>query len=527
MSKQLVQLIHISKSFGSLNLFNDISFSVNEGDVFALIGENGAGKTTLLQLLIGDILPDSGVLNTASDLTVGYLPQEISVEDPGISARKYIEAGPLAELEREMKILLDQENLERWGELHEKFENLGGYQRIPAEKIFFGLKLDAHLLDLPMSKLSSGQKVRVALAKSLSENPELLLLDEPTNHLDLEMIQWLEAVLQSRQGATVIVSHDRKFLNKTCNHLIEINKGNLVCYGGSYDFFLQEQKRTLERNLKAYDEQKEEIARLKQQIKAITFSKQKSPPPKDRNVMAYDKRGEHHQKSLQRNLNDLKARLQDIENNRLPHPKPKTIKGLKFPVSPLNSAVAIELNEINKSFGNKVLFSNFCKTLSKGDRVVLVGPNGSGKTTLLEMIAGLIQPDKGNISLAPTAKISYLDQEVERLPMHMTPLSYFEEQFYLTEENLRKELHKAGLGGVELLHRTFSDMSVGQRKRLMLLILTLEKPNILLLDEPTNHLDFLTLEALESALLEFKGAILAVSHDMTFIEKIATDQWNL
>ena len=211
----------------------------------------------------------------------------------------------------------------------------------------------------------------------------------------------------------------------------------------------------------------------------------------------------------------------------LSSPKPKSIKGLKFQHEPLASSIAIEINEIRKCFKDKTLLSGFTKILCKGDRVILTGPNGAGKTTLLRCIAGLLPIDAGQIRIAPTAKIAYLDQEVEGLPMEKTPLEYFEVRFKMSEECLRREIHKAGLQGAELISRPFSTLSVGQRKRLMLLSLILEKPNVLLLDEPTNHLDLLTLEALESALLHFEGAILAVSHDPTFIEKMATQEWRL
>ncbi len=526
MSRLLIQFSHLFKSFGSFSLFEDLSLSINQGEVFALIGENGAGKSTLLQLLTGASLPDAGHITKAPHLSIGFLPQEIPLQSPTISAREYLEEGPLSDLERQMAACLEQtDRLVEWAELHERYEQLGGYRRMPIEKILKGLKLETPLLESPMSSLSSGQRVRIALAKALIANPDLLLLDEPTNHLDQEMLYWLQEMLRAREGATILVSHNRKFLNATCNRLIEINNGKLSFYGGNYDFYLQEQEHLKARQMKGFEAQEEEKALLKQKIKAATFSKAKNPPLKDRNLMAYDRRGETHQRSLQRNLDVLKARLEEIEANPAQNPRSKTIQGLRFLQAPLASSVAIELEQVSKAFGNKALFSNFNKILSKGDRIVLTGPNGSGKSTLLRCIAGLLPVDAGRIRYAPTAKIAYLDQEVELLPMEQTPLQYFENRFNLSEEELRRELHKAALGGAELLNRPFSTLSTGQRKRLMLLSLILEKPNVLLLDEPTNHLDFLTLEAFEKALLNFEGAILAVSHDATFIEKMASIKW--
>lgn len=527
MSRLFVQFSHLFKSFGSFSLFEDLSLSINEGNVFALIGENGAGKTTLLQLLVGTCQADSGDFSRASGLSIGFLQQEIIVPD-SVSVREFIEGSSLSDLEKEMTACLeDPSRLMEWTELHEKYERLGGYSRIPTEQVLRGLKIESNLLDLPMSRLSSGQRVRAALAKALIENPDLLLLDEPTNHLDQEMIQWLEAALKQRRGACVIVSHDRKFLNVACNRLIEIKNGKLASYGGSYDFYLEEQGRILERQVKAYEAQKEERTSLKEKIKAVTFSTGKPAPPKDRNIMAYDKRGEKHQKSLQHKLDAMKARLNEIESNLLSHPRPKSILGLKFARSPLASSVAVELDHAGKSYGNKILFSNLCQSICKGDRILVRGPNGCGKTTLLKAIAGIIPLDKGSIRSVPTAKIAFLDQDVELLPMDQSPLQYFESRFNLSEEDLRREFHKAALGGSDLLRRSFSTLSTGQRKRMMLLVLVLEKPNVLLLDEPTNHLDFMTLEAFEKALLEFDGAVVAVSHDATFIEKFATQEWRL
>lgn len=528
MSRLLIQFSHLFKSFSSFPLFEDVSLSINEGELFALIGENGTGKTTLLQILAGILQPDSGSFSRASGLSIGFLPQEIVLSNPSALVREFIEGDSLSDLEKDMAACLeDPGRLSEWAELHEKYEQIGGYRRVPIEQVLRGLKLESSLLDLPMSSLSSGQRVRAALAKALIENPDLLLLDEPTNHLDQEMLEWLQSALRQRGGACVIVSHDRKFLNAVCNQLVEIKNGKLASYGGSYDFYLAEQERMLERQIKAFEAQEEERASLKQKIKAVTFSKGKATPPRDRNIMAYDKRGEKHQKSLQHKLDAMKTRLEEIEADLLSHPKPKSIRGLKFAQSHLASSVAIELDHAGKSYGSKVLFSGFCKSICKGERILVTGPNGCGKTTLLKAIAGIIPLDKGSIRSAPTAKIAFLDQEVELLPMDQTPLQYFESRFHIDEEALRRELHKAALGGADLLRRSFSTLSTGQRKRMMLLALVLEKPNVFLLDEPTNHLDFITLEAFEKALLEFEGAIVAVSHDATFIEKIATQEWTL
>lgn len=522
----LIQCIHLFKSFGSHRLFVDISLSIHYGERVALIGENGAGKTTFLQLLAGTILSDAGHVKTTPHLTIGHLQQELSYPLT-TSVNDYLKEDSLIDIEQEMRSCLESQKLNEWAELHERYEQLGGYKQLPIEQILKGLKLDTSLLDLSMAALSSGQKVRFALAKALINNPDLLLLDEPTNHLDQDMVDWLKQILRMRKGATVLISHDRAFLNDTCNHLIEVKNGTLSCYTGNYDAYLEEQKKILGKTMKAYEDQEHEKVLLKQKIKAITFSKSKAAMPTDRNIMAYDHKGGNHQKSLQRNLDVLKARLAELEANSLPHPKPKGIKGLYFSPTPLNSSIVMELQNLSKTFESKVLFSNLNKVLRKGDRILLTGPNGSGKTTLLLCMARLLTPDSGEIRYTPSAKIAYLDQEVQLLPMDQTPLQYFESHFHLSEESLRSELHKAAIGGSDLLKRPFATLSVGQRKRFMLLSLVLQKPNVLLLDEPTNHLDLLSMEALETALLNFEGALLAVSHDATFIKKIATDTWSL
>lgn len=516
----LIQLVAVSKALGNRQIFDQINFAINSNDLIALIGDNGAGKSTFLKILAGEIPIDAGKVIRSKNLTLAFLQQEVTISNPMISTKEYLQDSALKELELEMQALLEASEIDRWGQVHEKFETLGGYQQMPIEQMLHALKLEANLLDVPFAHLSTGQKMRFALAKILSQNPDLLLLDEPTNHLDEQMISWLAKVLKDRSKAAIIVSHDRKFLNQTCNCLVELKNGQLYWFGGTYDAFLGEQEKILEREIKAYEEQQEELARLKQQIKEITFSKGKSSGPSDRDFISYDKRGEKHQKSLQHKLNEMKNKVLEIEKNSLVHPKPKTIKGLRFLSEPLSAHVAIELDSIAKAHGNKILFSSISKAIHKNDRIWISGQNGSGKTTLIEIIAKKLTPDHGQVRYAPGLKLGYLDQEVKSLPLDETPIDYFEKKLNLKEEDLRSELHKAGLKTILELNRPFSTMSVGQRKRLKILELSLEKPNVLILDEPTNHLDFYTMEALEKALIDFQGAVIFVSHDATFVEKI-------
>lgn len=525
MSRPLIQLVSIQKYFRSSPLFEEISLSIHDGERVALIGENGAGKTTLLRLMAGLLDPDGGQVQKASALTIGYLPQESSWSDSQISVRTFLQAGHLTDLETAMDSCLAQGDIDAWGRYHEEYEQRGGYHQKPIEEVLCGLCMEVDL-EAPFHTLSSGQKSKASLAKALIASPDLLLLDEPTNHLDQAAISWLQEFLSFRVGSTVIVSHDRAFLNASCNRLIDLREGAITWYGGSYDWYLAERDRKIQAQIQAYEMQQQEKRELKQAIKAATYARPSPPPPSDRNTMAYDHRGESHQKSIARTLDTLKRRLDELESCPLSHPKPSTIKGFQFVSSSLATDLAIDIENGSKWFGNKKIFSGFSKRLRRGDRVVLTGPNGCGKTTLLRCLSKQLALDAGSIRYASDVRLAYLDQEAAQLPMDETPLEYFFKMFRLSEAQIRSELHKAALSGRVLLDQPFSVLSVGQRKRLMLLSLILCRPNVLLLDEPTNHLDLLTLEAFEKALINFDGAMLAVSHDATFIEKIATQRWS-
>jgi ATPase subunit of ABC transporter with duplicated ATPase domains len=525
MSRLLVRASHIYLSFGSLQIFQGISFSIHEGNCFALIGENGSGKSTLLSLVTGVIKPDSGQIFSAQGISIELLPQEYTHDNVEETVRTFLQKTIFADLEQRMKQSLETNNLAVWEQLHEQYCAMDGYTQIPLESITSGLQIQG-LLDIPMRVLSGGQKKRVALAKALLNNPDLLLLDEPTNHLDSSSLTWLQRVIQSRKGSTIIVSHDRSFLNETCNTFIELQAGSLFRYGGNYDCYLQEHERAVQQQLHLYEQEQEQKKVLHKKISDLTHAKKRPGAPSDRNIMAYDARGEHHQKSLSRTLDILKKELEELEENPTPHPRPPTIKGLVFP-SRLREHVAIEIENISKQFSGKSLFSDFSATLCAGDKVIIRGENGCGKTTLLRCILREIGVDTGCIRYASGVTIGYLDQHVNQLPMNETPIHHFGHIFHLREDQIRSEFHKAGFSNSSVLNIPFGMLSVGQRKRCMLLYLVLQKPNVLLLDEPTNHLDFITLEAFEKALLNFEGALLAVSHDKRLNEKLGTTEWVL
>lgn len=528
MSRPLIQCIHLYKFFGDEELFKGISLSIHNGQKYALIGENGSGKTTLLEIIGGLQLADEGVVQRAKGLTIGVLAQELAIPDQEISVRGYILDGPLTEIEKKMRLLEDHledpSSLITWADLHEEYERKGGYDRPPLEEVLYQLQLTINL-DSPMSSLSTGQKVRASLAKTLQNHPDVLLLDEPTNHLDQKMINWLNRLLARYKGAAIIISHDRKFLNASCNRLLELHQGFLSSYQGNYTYYLEEQKRLIEKKIQAYEAQSKERNEIQEKIRSLSFSKDRPKLASDNDKLSYNQRGGGYQKSAQRTLDQLKTRLKEIEEDRLIHPNPKTITGLNFPRNSLSSKIAIELLDLSKSFNGNEILSHITRTVYNGDRILITGPNGSGKTTFLSLVERTLLPDCGSIQITPGAKVAYLDQDLSILPSGITPLEYFFHEFKLTKDALCQKLHQAGLGNYDLISRPFKNLSVGQRKRLALLSLILQEPNILLLDEPTNHLDLLTLEALEKALLSFDGTIIAVSHDQMFIDKIGGDLW--
>lgn len=540
MSPPLIKFTDAKKSFGAQTILNGIFLSISQGDRIALIGENGSGKTTLAKVIVDREFLDSGSIERKPGIRIGYLPQDSSyLTEQNCSMEDYLlnALGDLAVVRERLRSLEQefeycspsQEKLDEWNDLHEKWEKRGGYTLDSLySQVISGLGLSHLDLQQKIFRLSGGEKIRLVLAGLLLSAPDFLVLDEPTNHLDVSAVEWLENYLKNFSGAFLCISHDRLFLNRSINQILElsIETHQLKVYGGNYDCYLKERQAEKKRQLKAFEEQQEGIRNLKQFITTKTSSSTKAKGATDKNKMAYDRRGEKHLKSVKRSLDQAKLRLNDLEEAPLKHPIPKAMRGIAFQPQESHAHLVMEIQKISKSYEGRVVLKEISGEIHRGDRLVIQGPNGSGKTTFLKIILGMIEPDSGILKMASGCVLGYLEQTISLLPWDQTPIEWLRHHFSLSETELRSELHQTGLISEKSIKRKIGDLSLGQRSKLLILALMLSKANVLVLDEPTNHLDLGTLEELEEALVKFEGTVIAVSHDRWFTEKIATKVWD-
>jgi len=544
MTHEIVHLENIHKSYGMNTVLDGASLVLNRGERAALVGENGTGKTTLARIIIGREEADGGLLRLAPGATVGYLPQEVSVE-VRISVQQYLEeaTGEIASLRTRMQQLearmaqsLAADEMQRvlteYGAAQEQFERRGGYDiDSQIERIFAGLGISYIDPERPLHTLSGGERTRVALTALLLRSPDLLLLDEPTNHLDFAGIEWLETYLSSYDNALLLITHDRVFINRVANVIVELHprRRTLQTYFGTYDEYIAERERQYEQQVDAYNAQQAERKSLQQLVRLQQHNRKTQGRFSD----SGDKFLKHFKRergeSLQsKEIRDAKQRLNVLEAEKLANPRHEWRVEFRFQPQPLPSAEPLRLVNLSKSFGGVPVLDAITATVYNGERVVLVAPNGSGKTTLLRIIMGLEAPDSGRVNLTKSVVMGYLDQEGETLDGSLTVLEAYEQVAMGSVGEVQAELHRSGLfSDAALLHKRVDELSVGQRRKLGLARIIAAQANLLLLDEPTNHLDPLSLEALEAALIDFPGAILAVSHDRRFVERVATRIWHL
>tara|TARA_R110002033_G_scaffold30064_6_gene66993 strand:+ start:2126 stop:3997 length:1872 start_codon:yes stop_codon:yes gene_type:complete len=495
----LLTVENISKSYGELVLFDNLSFGINKDQKIALIAKNGTGKTSILNILSGADTPDSGQVNYRKSTRVSFLAQE-PVMDPNLTVEETIFASDneiLKVLSNYEKALLNPEDADAYQKAFEAMDRFEAWDfETQYKQILSKLKLDD--LDAKVDKLSGGQKKRLALANALINKPDLLVLDEPTNHLDLEMIEWLEEFFAKENMTLFMVTHDRYFLERVCNEIIELENGKLYPYRGNYSYYLEKKEARIEQEATEQHKTellfKKELDWMRRQPKARTT---KSKSRIDDFAVIKDKasqRRKDHQVQLELNMERVGSKI-------------------------------LELHKISKSFPNKPILDKFEYVFQKGERIGIIGKNGTGKSTFLNILSGRDQPDSGKVIVGETIKFGYYTQKGIDIKQGQKVIDVIREFGDYIPLMKGKQI-----SAQQLLERFLFDrkkqydfvdkLSGGERKRLYLCTILIQNPNFLILDEPTNDLDIVTLNVLESFLMDFQGCLMVVSHDRYFMDKI-------
>jgi ATP-binding cassette subfamily F protein 3 len=507
----LLNVSHIYKSFGEDSIIKDATFTVDEGSKVAIVGNNGTGKSTLLKIIVGELPADEGEVTLKKDATMGYLAQYQedsfgnNILDTVLSAREDLLAMEkrLSDMELQMSSV-DQSEMEAFMESYHKlqhqFDLLGGYTfRSEAVGILKGLGFEGDDLTKSMNELSGGQKTRVSLGRLLASTPDLLLLDEPINHLDLNSIMWLEGYLASYKGAVVIVAHDRYFLDKMADHVVDLSYGKTTVYTGNYSSFVAQKELNQLSYERSYEKQQKEIEHQKAVIEKLqSFNREKSI-----------KRAESRKKTLD------KMEVMDAPDKDMPKMR------LTLEIEKESGKDVLDFSHVTKSYDDKNIFTDLSFEVHKGDRIAILGDNGTGKTTILKCINGLTDFESGEICFGANVTVGYYDQEQQGLTESNTIFSELHDAYpFLTETKVRNTL-AAFMFTEDDVFKRISDLSGGERGRVSLAKLMLSKSNLLILDEPTNHLDMDSKQMLEEALNEYDGTLLYVSHDRYFVNKTA------
>ncbi|HLO29031.1 MAG TPA: ABC-F family ATP-binding cassette domain-containing protein [Anaerolineales bacterium] len=527
---------HISKSYGIQPILEDISFSISNDERIGLIGPNGCGKTTLMRILMGFERPDSGaVVSTRPNLRIGYLAQGMAFdEDQTLQSSLGLNPIPEAVLESEITSLASALTASPGDPVIQARYDSALHQlsltnnQLPA--VLAPLGLDGLPFDTPIKHLSGGQKTRLMLARVLLEEPHLLLLDEPTNHLDIEMLEWLEDWLAAFNGAALIVSHDRAFLDNTVSSILELDPAThgIRSYPGNYADYLEQKLTEREKQLQAYQDQQDEIAQLRAaaaHIRGLTKMK-KGGKADGGDKFAKGFFGNRSTKNVAGRAKHLEARIEKIlTEERIEKPKSSWQLKLDFGAPAHQSKDVLVTEKLSVGY-EQPLLTGLNLSIRAGQRIALTGPNGTGKTTLIRTIAGKLDPLAGSLRLGATVKLGYMAQEQELLDPNLSALQSVQSVAAFNETEARNFLHFFLFKGDDAL-RVTRDLSFGERARLQLGLLVAQGCTFLILDEPINHLDIPSRARFEEALANFKGTILAVVHDRYFIERFASEVWTL
>lgn len=506
----MIVFSNVVKQYGKQVLFTDLSFQINPGEKAGLVGPNGCGKTTLFRLIKGEEQPDEGSVSVPNKLSIAYFRQELddmsgwSVLDEAIAG-----SGELGKLHHEIESLQHEMSdpdsadamervLDRYGEAQHRYESLGGYGlEAQAREVLHGLGFEDDQIDGDVGHLSGGWKMRVAMAQALLGKPDVLLMDEPTNHLDIESILWLERFLKDSRSTLIITSHDRDFLNRVVDRIVEIDGGEVTLYKGNYDFYERE---------RALREANREAAYARQQA---MFAKESR----------FIERFKAHAAKAAQVQSRVKA-LDKIEKVELP--RTRKVVQFDFRNPPRSGQDVAALSGVCKRFGKRILYSGFDLLIRRGERLCVMGKNGAGKTTLLKMVVGTLEPDAGAVRLGASLKLGYFAQQsLELLDPQLTVIEQIQKDFPMESLGILRNLLGAFQFSGDDIDKPIRVLSGGEKSRLVLARMLFDPPNFLVLDEPTNHLDLATKEMLVNALKEFEGTMLFVSHDRTFLRGLA------
>jgi len=507
----VIRLDNISKQHGPQILFVDASAAINRGEKIGLVGPNGTGKSTVFRLIMGEESCDDGQISIDRNVTIGHFSQDVG-EMRGTSAvaATMDGAGPVSTLAAEMRELelgmadpargdeLDS-LVDRFGHVQARFDELGGYAlEARAREIMAGLGFSQEMMDGDVGNLSGGWKMRVALARILLMRPNVMLLDEPSNHLDIESIIWLEGFLRGYDGALLMTTHDREFMNRVVSKIIEIDGGVLTTYSGNYDFYEKQRALTETQAEAAYQRQQ---AMLAKEIRFIERFKAQAS----------------HAAQVQSRVKKL-DKIEKVEP-----PRRRRTLTFDFPPAPRSGEDVIKIAGIDKRYGSRVIYENFDLMVKRKERWSVMGVNGAGKSTLLKLIAGETTPDAGQVTIGAGVRLGYFAQHaMELLDGDKTVYETLEEAFPLATVGTLKSLGGCfGFSGSDI-DKTCRILSGGEKARVVMARILFDRPNLLILDEPTNHLDLATKEMLLTSLGDFEGTMLFVSHDRRFLSALST-----
>ncbi|MDR6191571.1 ATPase subunit of ABC transporter with duplicated ATPase domains [Agrobacterium pusense] len=506
----MIRIENISKSNSHRILYIEASAALNRGEKIGLVGPNGAGKTTLFRMITGEEQPDEGQVVVEKGMTVGYFDQDVGEMSGRSAVAEVMEgAGPVSEVAAELRELeaamsdpdrMDEMDaiIERYGEVQARYEELDGYAlEGRAREVLDGLSFSQEMMDGDVSKLSGGWKMRVALARILLMRPDVMLLDEPSNHLDLESLIWLEDFLKNYDGALLMTSHDREFMNRIVTKIIEIDGGSLTTYSGDYGFYEQQRAQNEKQQQAQFERQQAMLA------KEIKF------------IERFKARASH--------AAQVQSRVKKLDKiDRVEPPRRRQTVAFEFAPAPRSGEDVVALKKVNKAYGSRTIYGDLDFMVRRKERWCIMGVNGAGKSTLLKLVTGTAEPDSGKVTLGASVKLGYFAQHaMDVLDGDSTILEWLEERFPKAgQAPLRALAGCFGFSGDDVEKRC-RGLSGGEKARLVMAAMLFDPPNFLVLDEPTNHLDLDTKEMLIKALSDYEGTMLFVSHDRHFLAALS------